>query len=278
MTEAPPPAPTAQQEMPLAMVRGERLTELPEGLYIPPNALEVFLDAFEGPLDLLLYLIRRQNLDILDLPVAEITDQYLRYIGLMEELKLELASEYLVMAAVLAEIKSRMLLPLPEAEDEEEDPRAELIRRLQEYERFKTAAEQLDALPRLERDAFAFAMDTTDLTVPRPLPKVGLEDLLMALQSMLLRVQFNAAHQIETEQLSVQDRMTGILERIAAEGECAFVRLFHVQEGRLGVAVTLLAILELLQLGLIECSQTEFGGPIRIARRHQPAEELEAHA
>ncbi len=261
----------AQQEMPFAIVHGEQVTELPDGLYIPPNALEVFLDAFEGPLDLLLHLIRRQNLDILDLPVAEITDQYLQYIALMEEMKLELASEYLVMAALLAEIKSRMLLPTPDSEEPDEDPRAELIRRLQEYERYKTAAENLDELPRLERDAFAFAMETRNLSVPRPLPRVTLEDLQMALHAMLLRAQFNAAHQIEMEQLSVQERMTNVLEHIGAQGECEFTRLFNPEEGRLGLAVTFLAILELLRLDLVECRQEQAYGPILIAPNRKVA-------
>ena len=255
-----------QQEMPLAMLHGQPMVELPEGLYIPPEALEVFLDAFEGPMDLLLYLIRRQNLDILDLPLAEITDQYLRHINLMEELQLDIASEYLVMAAMLAEIKSRMLLPTPEAEDEEGDPRAELIRRLQEYERFKTAAENLNGLPRLERDVFDFTLDTRDLSVPRPLPKVGMQDLLMALESMLLRVQYNVAHQIETELLSVQDRMSDILDRVGSGDGCPFISLLTLQEGRQGLAVTLLAILELLRLNMIDCHQEEFGGPIEIFR------------
>lgn len=266
-----------QREMPLAMLHGQPVVDLPEDLYIPPEALEVYLDAFEGPLDLLLYLIRRQNLDILDLPLVEITDQYLRHISLMEELKLELASEYLVMAAMLAEIKSRMLLPVPEEEGEEEDPRAELIRRLQEYERFKNAAESLDALPRLERDVFEFALDTRDLSVPRPLPKVGMQDLLMALEAMLLRAQYSMAHQIETESMSVQDRMTDILDRIGSGGDFLFTGLFTAQEGRQGMAVTLLAILELLKLGMIDCRQEEFKGPIAIFRR-SPTEGEAAHA
>ena len=271
-------SPPVQREMPLATLHGEPVVDLPEDLYIPPEALEVYLDAFEGPLDLLLYLIRRQNLDILDLPLVEITDQYLRHISLMEELQLELASEYLVMAAMLAEIKSRMLLPAPEEEGEEEDPRAELVRRLQEYERFKVAAENLNNLPRLERDVFEFALDTRDLSVPRPLPKVGMQDLLMALEAMLLRAQYNVAHQIETESLSVQDRMSEILDRVGSSENCLFTSLFTAQEGRQGMAVSLLAILELLKLGMIDCRQEEYGGPIIIFRCLHGAGEESARA
>ena len=270
--------PPVQREMPLAMLHGQPVVDLPEDLYIPPEALEVYLDAFEGPLDLLLYLIRRQNLDILDLPLVEITDQYLRHISLMEELKLELASEYLVMAAMLAEIKSRMLLPAPEEEGAEEDPRAELIRRLQEYERFKVAAENLGDLPRLERDVFEFALDTRDLSVPRPLPKVGMQDLLMALEAMLLRAQYSVAHEIETESLSVQDRMSDILDRVDSGESYLFTRLFTAQEGRQGMAVSLLAILELLKLGMIDFRQEEYDGPIMIFRRRHGADEEAAHA
>ena len=266
-----------QKEMPLAMLRGRPVVELPEGLYIPPEALEVFLEAFEGPLDLLLYLIRRQNLDILDLPLVDITDQYLHYISLMKKLNLTLASEYLMMAAMLAEIKSRMLLPSPEDESAETDPRAELIRRLQEYERFKTAAENLGNLPRLERDVFSFSLDTRNLSVPRPLPKVGLQDLLMALESMLLRVQYNVAHQIEAELLSVQDRMGDILERVRGGDNYLFTSLLTVQEGRQGIAVTLLAILDLLKLRMIDCRQEEFGGPIEIFRYVRSEGEQENH-
>ena len=270
--------PPVQREMPLAVLHGEPVVDLPEDLYIPPEALEVYLDAFEGPLDLLLYLIRRQNLDILDLPLVEITDQYLRHISLMEELKLELASEYLVMAAMLAEIKSRMLLPAPEEEGIEEDPRAELIRRLQEYERFKIVAENLSDLPRLERDVFEFTLDTRDLSVPRPLPKVGMQDLLMALEAMLLRAQYNVAHEIETESLSVQERMSDILDRVGSNESCLFTSLFTAQEGRQGMAVSLLAILELLKLGMIDCRQEEYDGPIVIFRRAHGADEEAAHA
>ena len=264
--------------MPLAMLHGEPMVDLPEDLYIPPEALEVYLDTFEGPLDLLLYLIRRQNLDILDLPLVEITNQYLHHISLMEELQLELASEYLVMAAMLAEIKSRLLLPAQEEEDGEEDPRAELVRRLQEYERFKAAAENLSNLPRLERDAFEFTFDTRDLSVPRPLPKVGMQDLMMALEAMLLRAQYHVAHQIETESLSVQDRMSDILGRIESGESCLFTDLFNSQEGRQGMAVSMLAILELLKLGMLDFRQDEHAGPITVFRRTYGADEEPVHA
>jgi len=256
-----------QREIPLAFLNGEAITQLPDGLYIPPDALEVFLDEFEGPLDLLLYLIRRQNLDIMDLPVSKITDQYLQYIDLMKEMQLELASEYLVMAALLAEIKSRSLLPAPAGEEEAEDPRGELIRMLQEYERFKNVAKELDALPRLERDVFAFSMETRELDIPRPLPHVDVHELLMALQAMELRLQFNASHQIETEVLSVRDRMNHVMSRIGRQEFCTFHDLYTPEEGRMGVVVTLLAVLELLMMNLIDCEQTENCGPIRITRR-----------
>ncbi len=277
MTEAVPTP--AQREIPLAMLNGEEITQLPDGLYIPPDALEVFLDEFEGPLDLLLYLIRRQNLDILDLPVAKITDQYLQYIALMNELQLELASEYLVMAALLAEIKSRSLLPLPPSDDDEEDLREELIRRLQEYERFKNAANELDQVPRLERDMFDFTLEAAELEIPRPLPRVDVHELLMALQSMELRVQFNQAHQIETETLSVRDRMSQVMERVTQDSDCAFHQLYSLEEGNMGVGVTLLALLELLALNLIVCEQEENYGPIRIRRQvgAEPPQEVASH-
>ena len=191
----PPPAVTVapapeQAEMPFAIVNGEPVTHMPRDLYIPPQALEVFLEAFEGPLDLLLYLIRRQNLDVLDIPIAEITRQYMRYIELMQDLQLELAGEYLVMAATLAEIKSRMLLPRPaSATDGEEDPRAELVRRLQQYERFKRAASDVDVLPRLERDVFQASAELRDRPVARVLPQVTLREMLLAFRDVATRSQ-----------------------------------------------------------------------------------------
>jgi segregation and condensation protein A len=250
---------------PLAMVRGTPLMELPKDLYIPPDALEVFLEAFEGPLDLLLYLIRRQNLDILDIPIAEITRQYMEYVELMKGLRLELAAEYLVMAAMLAEIKSRMLLPRPNTEEgEEEDPRAELIRRLQEYERFKKAAEDLDALPRMERDTFPVQLDAPPRTGPRPQPAVSLQELLFALKDVLLRAEMFSHHHVQMEPLSVRERMSNVLSAVSAERFTAFTALFKPDEGKLGVVVTFLAVLELIKELLIEIVQTEPYGPIYV--------------
>ncbi|HEV7715463.1 MAG TPA: segregation/condensation protein A, partial [Steroidobacteraceae bacterium] len=202
-----------QVEMPFAMVNGEPVTEMPKDLYIPPQALEVFLEAFEGPLDLLLYLIRRQNLDILDIPLAEITKQYMKYIELMQDLQLELAGEYMVMAATLAEIKSRMLLPRPkvDADGNEEDPRAELVRRLQEYERFKRAAENLDQLPRLDRDTWSAGAELKDRRVVRVLPQITLQEMLLAFKDVVVRSEMFTHHHVARERLSVRERMTSIL-------------------------------------------------------------------
>ncbi|MEM9529630.1 MAG: ScpA family protein [Pseudomonadota bacterium] len=255
----------AQSEMPFAVVGGQPYTRLPTDLYIPPDALEVFLEAFEGPLDLLLYLIRRQNLDILDIPIAEITDQYVEYIDLMQEMKFELAAEYLLMAAILAEIKSRMLLPRPHAEeDEEDDPRAELVRRLQEYERFKKAAEDLSELPRLERDihlAVAYVAERSVVTVP---PTIELNELLLALKDALDRAELFRHHAVAREPLSVRERMSRVLERIQADEYLPFSALFEPEEGRGGVVVTFLAILELLKAALLDIVQNEAMGPIYV--------------
>jgi segregation and condensation protein A len=260
-TEAAP----GQSEMPFAIVQGAPVTELPRDLYIPPDALEVFLEAFEGPLDLLLYLIRRQNLDILDIPIAQITTQYMKYIELMETLQLELAGEYLVMAAVLAEIKSRMLLPrVGTGEEEEADPRAELVRRLQEYERYKQAAEDLDSLPRLGRDLFATIIEFPDrrrLQVP---PQVSLDSVLRAFGEVLVRAEMFSHHLIQREPLSVRERMSLVLEKVRPDEFIEFKELFQVEEGRAGVIVALLAILELLKESLIEMVQNEINGPIYV--------------
>lgn len=241
-----------------ALVRGEPMRELPNDLYIPPDALEVVLDAFEGPLDLLLYLIKRHNLDILDIPIAEITRQYMVYVELMKVLRLELAAEYLVMAATLAEIKSRMLLPRITVNDGiEEDPRAELVRRLQEYERFKRAAENLDLLPRVGRDHFVMLADPPAMDHVKPQPEVSLQEMLSALTEVLKRANLKQTHQIVKEGLSVRERMTDILARINATEFTTFVSLFKAEEGRLGVVVTFIAILELSKQALIEIVQTE---------------------
>jgi segregation and condensation protein A len=251
--------------MPFAIVEGEPVTQLPQDLYIPPYALEVFLEAFEGPLDLLLYLIRRQNLDILNIPIAEITRQYVEYIDVMKELQLELAGEYLLMAAMLAEIKSRMLLPRPEAAAEEEaDPRAELVRRLQEYERFKQAAEGIDSLPRMERDVFPASADVTERPVVTRLPDLTLKELLLAFKDVLSRAELLAHHHIRREPLSVRQRMSEVLVRLNAEHFSEFPALFDPAEGRMGVTVTFLALLELLKEGLIEAVQVEAFGPIHV--------------
>jgi segregation and condensation protein A len=250
--------PTAAVVEPSARVRGEPVTELPQDLYIPPDALEVFLETFEGPLDLLLYLIRLQNLDVLDIPIAEITRQYVEYIALMEELRLELAAEYLVMAAMLAEIKSRMLLPRPAVSEEEEaDPRAELVRRLQEYERYKAAAQDLDQLPRVARDIFtASAAGPARTVIQRP-PEVTLDELLAALNDVLARAELFTNHQVQREALSVRERMSETLSRLNAEEFIEFSALFQPEEGRLGLVVTFLAVLELLKESLIKLVQAE---------------------
>ena len=266
------PAIAEQPELPLAMVDGEPFISLPRDLYIPPDALQVFLEAFEGPLDLLLYLIRRQNLDILDIPIAEITRQYLQYIDLMQELQLELAGEYLLMAATLAEIKSRMLLPRPQsALDEEADPRAELVRRLQEYERFKRAAIEIDELPRVERDVFQASAEIVERRVMKSLPEVTLQEMLVSLKDVLARAEMFAHHHIQRERLSVRERMSDVLNTLRTQAFVEFVQLFRVEEGRMGVTVTFVAILELLREGLVEIVQAEPFAPIHLragAPRH----------
>jgi segregation and condensation protein A len=254
-----------QEEMPFAMVLGLPMTELPRDLYIPPQALEVFLEAFEGPLDLLLYLIKRQNLDILNIPIAEVTRQYMVYVELMTDMQLELAGEYLVMAAMLAEIKSRMLLPRPvEVEGDEDDPRAELVRRLQEYERYKQAAEDIDTLPRVGRDTFTIVIDTPDKQSERPQPHVELRDVLLALTEVLHRTEMFAHHQVQREPLSIRERMTQVLARLSPDSFTSFTSLFTVEEGRRGVVVTFMAILELMKQSMIEMIQAEPFGPIHV--------------
>ena len=270
--EPAPPSPLRpeQSEMPFAMVRGEAVTELPKDLYIPPQALEVFLDAFEGPLDLLLYLIRRQNLDILDIDVANITEQYMRYVELMDAMQFELAAEYLLMAAMLAEIKSRMLLPRSgDTEEEEEDPRANLVRRLQEYERFKKAAEDLEAIPRLERELWQASAAPPDLHQERPLPDVDMREVLLALGEVLRRAEMYASHQVQLESLSTRERMSQVLETLRSGSFVPFVTLFTPEEGRLGVVVTFLALMELMKESLIEIVQTEGFGPIHVKAKSE---------
>jgi segregation and condensation protein A len=255
-----------QSEMPFAMVEGEPVTEMPKDLYIPPDALQVFLEAFEGPLDLLLYLIRRQNLDILDIPIAEITRQYMKYIDVMAEMQLELAGEYLLMAAMLAEIKSRMLLPRPPIVEgaDEEDPRAELVRRLQEYERFKKAAEDIDQLTRMERDTVAASVELAERKIVRAVPQVSLQEMLMAFKDVLQRADMFAHHHVNRERLSVRQRMSDILSGLRDAAFMEFVHLFRPEEGRMGVTVTFIAILELMKEGLIEIVQSEPYAPIHV--------------
>lgn len=266
MTDQPseqPPAPQ-QSEMPFAYVQGEAVTALPQDLYIPPDALEVFLEAFEGPLDLLLYLIKRQNLDILDIPIAEITRQYMEYIDLMKEMRLELAAEYLVMAAMLAEIKSRMLLPRPVEENDEDDPRAELIRRLQEYERFKKAAGDIDELPRVGRDVFPLQLEAPERQVVETPPEVSLQEILMAAKEVMTRAAMFTHHHIQMEPLSVRERMSIVLSRVNTGEFTAFNTLFNPEEGRMGVVVSLLAVLELIKESLLELVQSEPFAPIYV--------------
>jgi len=259
------PEPHTQEEMPFAIVEGEPVTEPPRDLYIPPQALKVFLEAFAGPLDLLLYLIRRQNLDILDIPIAEITRQYMEYIDLMRELELELAGEYLLMAAMLAEIKSRMLLPRHGGElGEEDDPRAELVRRLQEYERYKRAAEDLDRLPRVDRDVHMAAAELVERKVVQLFPDVTLKEMLIAFKDVVHRAALYAHHHISRERLSVRERMTQILTQLKGAEFIDFARLFRVEEGRMGATVTFIAVLELSREGLLEITQGEAYGPLHV--------------
>lgn len=247
------------------LIRGQPLSELPKDLYIPPDALEVFLDAFEGPLDLLLYLIRKHNLDILDIPIAEITRQYIAYIELMHSMQLELAAEYLVMAATLAEIKSRMLLPrAPSEEEEEDDPRAELVRRLQLYEQFKQAALDLDELPRQGRDTFDAVAELPDWETQKPLPSVDMNELLLALSDVLKRVDISQSHQVSFETITVREAMAYVLNAINADDFIEFKDLFQPETGRQGVIVTFLALLELLRESMIELVQAEPFAPIHV--------------
>ena len=271
------PEPHEQGEMPFAVVDGEPVTQMPKDLYIPPDALQVFLEAFEGPLDLLLYLIRRQNLDILDIPIAEITRQYTSYIDLMRGMQLELAGEYLVMAATLAEIKSRMLLPRPAAAGEEEaDPRAELVRRLQEYERYKRAAIDIEELHRVDRDTFPASAELVELRVVRLQPNVSLQEMLVALKDVMGRAEMFAHHRISRERLSVRQRMSEVLGAMRSQAFVEFVTLFRAEEGRMGVTVTFIAILELLREGLVEIVQSEPYAPIHVrAGTPRPAEQID---
>ena len=258
-----------QEEMHFAVVEGEPVTDVPKDLYIPPDALEVFLEAFEGPLDLLLYLIKRQNVDILNIPIAHITEQYMEYVEIMKSVNLELAAEYLVMAAMLAEIKSRVLLPRPKLDEEEDDPRADLIRRLQEYERFKKAAQDIDTVPRMERDIQQVDIETPELHVNKPLPTVEMQDLLMSLKDVLVRAEMFTHHHIQKETLSIREKMGNVLAILSADGFTDFVSLFNEEEGRMGIVVTFLAVMELTKESMVELVQSEPFAPIHVRARIQ---------
>jgi len=257
-----------QEELPFAYVAGQAVTELPKDLYIPPDALEIFLESFEGPLDLLLYLIKRQNINILEINVSDITEQYMAYVDLMESSQFELAAEYLVMAATLAEIKSRILLPRQDAEEEEEeDPRSQLIRRLQEYERYKKAAEDIAELPRMERELYQVSAELPEIERVAPDPEIDLQTVLRALASALRRVEMFEHHHIQRETLSTREKMSEVLARISAEKFVPLVSLLLHEEGRLGVVVTFLAVMELMKDSMIEIVQSEPFGPIHVKAR-----------
>lgn len=250
-----------------AVVMGEVINEWPQDLFIPPDALEVVLESFEGPLDLLLYLIRKQNLDILNIPVADITRQYMTYVELMRAANLDLAAEYLVMAALLGEIKSRMLLPKPKSDDEDdEDPRAALVRRLQEYERFSQAASQLDDRPRLERDIFRAEVVFEDPHPPKIEAQISLVQLVRAYQTAIDRVEANTHMLVSRDMLSMRERMTNILQRLKTQDYLRFEDLFTEAEGRLGVVVTFIALLELFRDDMLVVIQTEPLAAIHIKR------------
>lgn len=246
----------------LAIINNEKTTELPQDLYIPPDALRVFLETFEGPLDLLLYLIRKQNLDILSLPIAKVTEQYMQYIELMQELQIELAAEYLLMVAILTEIKSRMLLPRSEEDEDEEDPRMNLVRRLIEYERFKRASDNINELARVGRNIHEFEMPCAGLSIVKPLPKVQLQALINAYQDALERARFYQQHEIVKEPLLVRDRINTMLRLINSGERIEFKDCFTVQEGVAGVIVSFLALLELMKAGMIVIVQSGFCSPI----------------
>ena len=253
---------------PLAKIGHEELLEIPKDLYIPPEHLRVILEAFEGPLDLLLYLIRKHDIDIMDIPIAQITEQYVQYIHLMHALDVNIASDYLVMSATLAEIKSRLLLPRPKTADENEpDPRIDLVARLQEYERFKKAAENLYHSPQMERDFFVASAQLSKAIERRIEPDVSLDSILKALKSVLVRVKVNAHHFIQFEALSIRERMTCVLSLLQRKIKCSFKEFLKPKEGRMGVAVTTIAILELSKNGVLKIKQSEPYAPIFVETR-----------
>ena len=238
-------------------LNGKEITDIPEDLFIPPDALRVILEQFEGPLDLLLYLIKKQNIDIIDIPILPITTQYVSYINMMQEIQFELASDYLVMASTLAEIKSKMLVPNDVEEEEEEDPRANLIKRLMEYQKYKDLSEKLDVIPRRNRDTFVISGIITNFNKTDNLPKLKLDQLEAAFQDVLKRAEIYASHTIESEALSVRERMSSILININKNGTIKFTECFTYSEGRMGAIVTFLAILEMVKESLIDIIQNE---------------------
>jgi segregation and condensation protein A len=258
-----------QHSLPLGFVRGEPVIDKPEDLYIPPDALELILESFSGPMDLLLYLIRRQKMEIVDLPILPITKQYMEYVDMMKDLKLELAADYLVMAAMLAEIKSRMLLPRPPADDDEEDdPRAELVRRLQEYEAIRQGAQHLDELPQTGRDNFiGHAQTDAQQWVEQQLPEVALADLALAFSQALAQAKLQNHHQVQREKLSTRERMSRILDLLQHQQRLRFADLFDPKEGRPGVVVSFLAILELVKEALVEVVQVDAFSEIHVMQR-----------
>jgi segregation and condensation protein A len=264
IADAPPRQP-AQLELPnMPKVYGEPIKELPKDLYIPPHALEVFLDTFEGPLDLLLYLIRKANINILDIPMATLTRQYLEYVEAMRASNLELAAEYLLMAAMLLEIKSRMLLPRPQkVEEEESDPRAELVRRLLEYEQMKLAAAKLDAMPQVNRDYELVTVWISD-QVARRLPEVSLNDLQAAWLALMKHAKVMQHHKVRREELSVREHMSLILRRLQGNGYVEFTDLFDLELGPPGLVVSFLAMLELVREHLVEVTQRDVFAPIYV--------------
>ncbi len=257
---------TEQQESARILVNGKELEKWPDDLFIPPDALEVFLETFQGPLDLLLYLIRKQNLDILNIPVAKITRQYMDYVELMRKLRLDLAAEYLVMAAMLAEIKSRMLLPRPKTEehDDEQDPRAALVRRLQEYERFNQAGQDIDKLERVERELYLVSASFEDPEPVQVKSRASLNDLVLAFRNVIERSDLNRKFQIGKEGLTVRQKMTHILDRIRSGQFLRFEDLFDPGEGRSGLVVSFVAVLEMIRDDTLVVVQNEPFSPIHL--------------
>ena len=239
------------------IINGQEITDIPDDLFIPPDALRVILEQFEGPLDLLLYLIKKQNIDIIDIPILPITNQYVNYINMMQQMQFELASDYLVMASTLAEIKSKMLVPNDVEDEDEEDPRADLIKRLMEYQKYKDLSEKIDLIPRLNRDTFVISGIMTNFNDTEECPKIELSQLESAFQEVLRRAAIFATHTIESEALSVRERMSNIIDAINNNGTIKFIDCFTFQEGRMGAIVTFLAILEMVKESLIDIIQND---------------------